>query len=169
MSADFKFCPQCGCFLKWRKIEEARRKVCLKCGWIYYRNPLPVVVAVAVDKEGRVLLTKRNIEPGKNKWALAGGFIEGGETPRGACLRELKEETGLRGRIIKLIGVYTQNTKRYGDTLIVAYVVKVSENRVLINKEELKEAEFFRRENLPYIPFSSHQAILKDIKDLGIF
>ena len=45
---------------------------------------------------GHILLVERGEAPGKNTWALPGGFKNQGETFEDACIRELKEETNLR-------------------------------------------------------------------------
>jgi 8-oxo-dGTP pyrophosphatase MutT (NUDIX family) len=39
-----------------------------------------------------------------NRWCLPKGLIELGETTREAALREVREETGLQGKVIKKIG-----------------------------------------------------------------
>lgn len=44
---------------------------------------------------GHVLLIKRKLNPGKNKFALPGGFIKHTETIENACIRELREETNI--------------------------------------------------------------------------
>jgi ADP-ribose pyrophosphatase YjhB (NUDIX family) len=64
--------------------------------------------AVCVDDAGRLLLCR--IAPGytiadDGKWTLPGGGIEHGEDPRDAAIRELAEETGLRGEIGELLVV----------------------------------------------------------------
>jgi ADP-ribose pyrophosphatase YjhB (NUDIX family) len=135
--------------------------VCRKCGWIYYENPLPVVVCVAENKKGKILIAKRNLSPGKNKWALPGGFVERYETPEKACLRELKEEVGIDGKITRLIGVYAWRTREYGSVLVIGYAVSVLHENISINNET-KEAKFVNRKNLPYIPFSIHRRIIKE-------
>jgi len=158
----FKFCPLCGFSLRKRQIDEQMRLICQKCGWIHYENPLPVAVCAAKNKNGLVLIVKRNLAPGRNKWALPGGFIEAGETPETAVLRELKEETGLKGKIEKSAGVYIQRTRNYGSFLVVGYEVRISKSRLLLNSE-LKEARFFSKKDAPFIPFSSHRKILEKV------
>lgn len=46
---------------------------------------------VICKRDGQVLYVRKP----KSKWALPGGRIEAGETPRQAAARELREETGL--------------------------------------------------------------------------
>jgi ADP-ribose pyrophosphatase YjhB (NUDIX family) len=150
--------------LRRKQIDGHKRLACQKCGWIYYENPLPVAVCVAIDKKGKILIAKRNLKPGINKWALPGGFVESNETPEIACLRELEEETGLKGKIKRLIGVYVQKTREYGSFLIMGYEVKISRGSLSLNNE-LKDARFFDKKNLPAIPFSSHREILKQMQN----
>jgi 8-oxo-dGTP pyrophosphatase MutT (NUDIX family) len=56
------------------------------------------------DAEGRVLLTQR---ADNGQWCLPGGAVDPGESVEEACLRELVEETGLTGRVVRLVGVYS--------------------------------------------------------------
>ena len=158
----FKSCPLCKHYLHKRQVDGRKRLVCQKCGWIYYGNPLPVAVCAVKNREDKILIAKRNLKPGVNKWALPGGFIESGETPETACLRELEEETGLRGKIKRLIGAYIQKTRYYGSLLVVGYEVSISKDKLSLNNE-LKEAEFFSKRDLPIIPFSSHRKIIERI------
>src|SRR5262249_4057 len=62
---------------------------------ITYVNPLPVAVCL-LPVDGGLLCIRRDIEPGKGKLALPGGFIDLGETWQQAAARELFEETGIR-------------------------------------------------------------------------
>ena len=71
------------------------------------------VGAVAVIFDGareKVLLTRRN---DNGQWCLPGGQMEPGETAAECCEREVLEETGLRVRVSKLIGVYSSPNRLY--------------------------------------------------------
>jgi len=160
-SGAFKFCPLCGHGLRRKKIDGRKRLFCAKCGRVNYENPAPVAAAAVKDERNRLLITKRNIEPGIGKWALPGGFIESGETPEEACLRELKEETGLTGRVERLLGAYLQRSFFYGTLIIIGYEVSVSNKNLSLNNE-LKEAKFFGKKEMPGIPFLSHRRLVKE-------
>jgi ADP-ribose pyrophosphatase YjhB (NUDIX family) len=102
-----------------------------------------------------VLLVKRSVEPKKGLWCLPGGFMELGETPEQAALRELKEETGLAGRIEMLLGVYANPSVIYHTVLMVGYLVK-SYSGTLIAGDDADDAAFFHYDRLPEIAFESH-------------
>ena len=156
-----KYCPQCGQFLEEKLVDERKRFVCQSCGYIEYRNPLPVVVGVLTKpKKRQVLLIKRGIEPGKGEWALPGGFVEEDETPKEAVLREIKEELGVEASIEGLVGVEADDSSTYGKVVLIGYHL----HSQFINyspSEEVIEAEFFTESKTPLLVFPSHIAILK--------
>ena len=65
----------------------------------YPSHPIVGVGAVIVQN-GKLLIVKRGVEPGKGKWSIPGGAVELGETVRDATIREAKEETGLKVEIV---------------------------------------------------------------------
>lgn len=61
--------------------------------------------AVLFDKvREKVLLTQRT---DNGRWCLPGGAMEAGESAAEACEREVWEETGLKVRVKRLLGVYS--------------------------------------------------------------
>jgi ADP-ribose pyrophosphatase len=60
-----------------------------------------VGASAVIVQEGKLVLVKRGVEPGKGKWSIPGGAVELGERVRDAAVREAKEECGLD---IKLVG-----------------------------------------------------------------
>ena len=60
-----------------------------------------------------VKLTPRTPSPGS--WSLPGGGIDHGEHPADAVIRELYEETGLRGRVVELLDVDSHFREHYLD------------------------------------------------------
>ncbi len=65
------------------------------------------VVDVIILKEGKVLLQLRNLEPGKGKWALTGGYVDWDETLEEAAIREVKEELGYELDDVKFFKNYS--------------------------------------------------------------
>ncbi|MGD8979470.1 MAG: aspartate 1-decarboxylase [candidate division WOR-3 bacterium] len=156
-----EFCPQCQTKLSTRKIDGFARRTCPECGWIYYANPLPSAVAFVHRDGEEILLIKRGVVPGKGKWALPSGFVELNEIPEETVIRELREETGLKGTLGELIGVYTEPTSIYGNVLLIAYHIESFMGRLRASTDTL-DAKFFPAHKLPRIPFASHRAIIRD-------
>ena len=62
--------------------------------------------AAIFDEHGRIFLTRR---ADNGQWCLPGGGVEAGESVTEACEREVWEETGLRVRVKRLVGVYSHS------------------------------------------------------------
>ena len=60
--------------------------------------------AAIFDEQGRVLLTKRQ---DNGQWCLPSGGVEPGESVAEGCEREVWEETGLKVRVKRFVGVYS--------------------------------------------------------------
>lgn len=87
-------------------------------------TPLLTVDCVIFDAQDRLLLIQRAHEPFTDRHALPGGFVDVGETVEAAALRELKEETGVDGQIVRMIGVYSDPGRDpRGHTVSVAFLM----------------------------------------------
>jgi len=155
-----RYCPYCRAGLVEKFWEGALRRYCDHCNEPIYENPLPATCMVVVDTEDRVLLVKRSVAPQKGFWCLPGGFMELGETPEKAALRELKEETGLSGRIDMLLGVSANPSSLYHTVLMVGYLVK-SYSGNLIAGDDADDTVFFYYNDLPEIAFESHASFIR--------
>ena len=88
-----KYCSRCGADVE-RKIpgdDNRERWVCTRCDSIHYQNPIIVVGCVA-EKNGKVLLCRRAIEPRHGYWTVPAGFMELGESLAEGAARETLEE-----------------------------------------------------------------------------
>ena len=115
---DARFCPRCAGPLEPFEHEARTRLRCADtaCGYVHWDNPVPVVAAI-IEHEGQVLLARNAAWPDK-MYGLITGFLERGEEPSEAVLREVAEETGLKGELVGLVAeIYYQNLTKDGAAL----------------------------------------------------
>lgn len=155
-----RFCHRCACSLENRNVEGKRRLFCPNCQMPIYENPVPAACIVVTDDHDRLLLVRRRVAPKAGMWCLPGGFVECGETPEQAAVRELKEETGLTGRINTLIGVTTSPGTLYQSILLVVYLV-THVSGTMVAGDDASEVAFFEKMHLPEIAFKSHQSFIR--------
>lgn len=95
-----KYCASCGESVT-RKIPDGdnrKRWVCEVCDTVHYQNPR-VVVGCVPERDGKILLCKRAIEPRHGYWTVPAGFMELGETLAEGAARETLEEACATVRI----------------------------------------------------------------------
>jgi NAD+ diphosphatase len=149
-----RFCPRCASRLGPREDGGRSRSACPDpaCGFVFYDNPLPVVAAL-VEHQGKVLLVRNRGWP--EKWfGLVTGFLERDETPEAGVLRELKEELGLEGEVVRLIGIYAFPER---NEVILAYHLRASGTVAL--GEEIAETRSVEAERLRAWPFGTGLAV----------
>jgi ADP-ribose pyrophosphatase YjhB (NUDIX family) len=139
--------------------------VCQRCGQAHFNNPKPAGEAVVVD-DGRVLLVRRAREPWRGCWDIPGGFCDEGEHPVLAAERELREETGLKGRAIAQIGMWIDSYGEPGPdgmqetSLNVAYLCEAGDGQPAgtADEETLKMAWFALNDLPEPLAFPDHVA-----------
>jgi ADP-ribose pyrophosphatase YjhB (NUDIX family) len=102
---DFAYCPYCGTPLVAREAFQRLRPTCPACGFIHFRDPKVAVIGL-VTWQDQVLLIRRGVAPLAGKWALPGGYMDAGEMPADALVRELREEVGLHVAIHRLLDIF---------------------------------------------------------------
>jgi len=157
--AILKYCSSCGKKNRFDKIEGFKRYHCVQCNDIHYQNPKPTATLVCV-KNNNILLVRRAFEPEKGKWSLPGGFIELGETPEDAAIRELKEETNLNGVPVQLIGHCSHFNTLFGDVLLLGIEMKINRWLGMKAGDDASEVKLFHKDTIPKLAFNCHQRIV---------
>ena len=108
------------------------------------------VVAVIVDGDGQVLLTKRSIPPFQGEWVMPGGKIDLGEPIVEALKREVWEEVGLEVEVGRLIDVFEHVTPGEDNYhfIIIYYLCTPLYCDVNHNRDEVMEARWVRGDDL---------------------
>lgn len=113
-----------------------------------------VILGLPVNKQGQFLLTKRNaphVAAWHEKWQIAGGKMEFGESPLETLIREFKEEVGVTvepifPHPIVLQNMWTkQQTKLEFDrqVLLITYVCKIIQGQPKANNQESLDVGWF--------------------------
>lgn len=126
-----------------------------------------VVVGVVRNKEnGKILLMKRSPEKKyfPKKWENAGGYMRKNETPEAAVHRETFEESGLKGKIVRL---GRQFEVMVTDLIFVVhpFLIEVQSNKVKMNSEHT-DYEWIDVEE--HVNFDCVDAIELDYKNLEL-
>ncbi|MFH2052072.1 MAG: NUDIX hydrolase [bacterium] len=133
-----------------------------------FRNPALTVDGVVVhDGPGgpAVLLIRRGLPPFAGSYALPGGFVEYGEDIADAILREIAEETGLRGVAFTQFRAFgSPGRDPRGHTVSIVYTAVLrGDLPPVAGGDDAAEARWFPVGNLPDLAFDHgeilHQAL----------
>ncbi len=103
---------------RYRRLMELAVEIASECGSLPRENVERVFLAArgyatpkvsvrgAVFRGGKILLVRERIDGG---WCLPGGWADVGDSPSAMIEREVLEESGLRVRAARLVGVYDAN------------------------------------------------------------
>jgi len=109
-------------------------------GWL---NPA-LAADAAVRRGDSVLLIQRGHPPMKGAWALPGGFVDQGEEPVHAAVRELKEEAGLEGTnptLLMVMGDPQRDPRKH--IVSIVYEITVSEEQTPVAGDDAADARFW--------------------------
>jgi NADH pyrophosphatase NudC (nudix superfamily) len=148
----YKHCPRCALALVPCDHSGRERLLCEGCGFVHYDNPLPVVAGI-VETAAGVVLVRSHGWPEK-MFGLVTGFLERGETPEEAVVREVREEVGLEAKVLSLVGVYPFVER---NEVIVAYAL-FADGEVRLG-EEIAESRVVPKAKLRPWPFGTGLAV----------
>lgn len=123
------------------------------------REP-PGADIVLVNGREEVLLVLRDNKPEipyPNTWALLGGYLEPGEAPAEAIVRELREEIDLR-----LAPPPLWRTYRWPECTEHIFWARLELDPARVALAEGQRLAWFRREQLAELPFASHYGQILD-------
>ena len=143
-----KYCSNCGSDKLIFRIPEGdnfERFVCEKCDMVHYNNPRVIVGCLPIY-DNKIVICRRAIDPCKGKWNLPAGFMENGERAEEGALRELKEETGLDGEIVKLHCIYSIP---HVNQVYMIFLTRI-ENWTADPGEESLEVSVFDQQEIPW-------------------
>jgi len=161
------FCSKCGGPIDVQIVGDRPREVCSVCGMVFYQNPLPAAGALVLDAKRQVLLVKRKFPPNKGMWCLPIGFAETGETIAEAALRELHEESGVEGRILRLIDADSWSGAYYGELLVVTFEVEKTAGTEAPG-DDAEDVGYFPIDRLPPLAFPSNEKAIRLCADLHL-
>ncbi len=143
-----KFCSHCGHETEVHKTEYAM--VCPACGYHQYPRVQPCIITVITRGEDEILLAK-NANNKSNMYGLIAGFVEVGETLEEAVSRETLEEVGLK---VKNIQYLASQPWPFPSNLMLAFKAEYESGEIVLQEDEISDAQFFKFDQLPETPFS---------------
>ncbi len=158
------FCLRCGNKMKLFEDEEGKiRSRCTKCGWTYYKNPIPASACVILNEKDQIVVIKRKIEPQIGSWALPSGYIEINQTPAQCAIDEMEEETNLQGEIVKNLGYFSEFSPLYEKVISFGFLMKIIGGQLQAG-DDAAEARFVGFDELPEIAFPSHRKFIEKVR-----
>ena len=118
-----------------------------------------------LEREGRILLARRDIEPRTGAWGFPSGYVDRGERVEDAALREVREEVGVEARIDRLVGLYSYAGR---PVIIVVFAGEILSGEP-VAAHETREVATFLPEEIPWgeLAFPSTRDSLRDYLGLS--
>ena len=142
---DHRFCGRCGG--PTANHGSDRAKICPKCHLHFYPRLAPAVI-VLVDRGDRILLA-RSSRFTAGFFSTLAGFVEAGESLEQAIVREIEEEVGIRVGNLRYFG---SQPWPFPHSLMVGFRASWLAGELSPDPEEIAEAGWFSRHDLPIIP-----------------
>ncbi len=123
-----------------------------------------VITTAVVRYKDKYLIGKRAISKkfASNKWEFISGFVDTSESVEEIILRELYEETKLKGKIVKSADPYI-NQDEEAKWIIIPYLVEVNTSNFVVNKKDHSELKLLSTNEL-----NNYEELAGDIEQLKI-
>jgi len=158
-----QFCGRCGSLTQTATHE--RVKQCVNCDHTSYPRLSPAVIVQVTRKvkNGREILLARGKRFKVPMYSVLAGFVEPGETLEGCVRREIREEVGVEVKNIRYFG---SQPWPFPNSLMVAFTAEYVSGEIVLEEEELVDAQWFRADDLPLYPppMSIAHHLIEDFK-----
>jgi ADP-ribose pyrophosphatase YjhB (NUDIX family) len=120
-----------------------------------------------LEKEIKLLLFKRIVEPAKGRWSLAGGFVDENESLDDAATRILRKLTGLESVYMKQLFAFGDTYRDPGDRVIsVAYFALIAIRDINNELAEQNGVSWRSLARLPDLIFDHPLMVKRALTDL---
>lgn len=160
---ELNYCPRCGHALEDREAFGRVRRFCPACEMIVFRDH-KVAAGVLVEHEGKVLLVRRRLSPRKGMWTFPAGFVDFGENPAEAAVRECREETGLEVEIAGLLDVIAGQEHERGADIVIVYHARLMGGEPQA-ADDVDRVACFAPDQFPPLAFRATQIALTKWRD----
>jgi 8-oxo-dGTP diphosphatase len=134
-------------------------------------------VGIMILKDNKVLLGRRNSDPikasselrGECSWTMLGGKIHFGERIQESAKRELKEETGIKAKKLKLVSVGNEVVKDAHFVTIGFLCDDFEGEPKVMEPEEIVEWRWFPLNKIPNPIFPPSLKLLKNYIDKEVY
>ena len=107
----------------------------------------------------KILIGKRQMDPGRGEWSLYGGFVNGNESVDDAASRTLYELTGLRNLYMRQVGAFGNVDRDPGERVVsIAYYA-------LINVKDYED-ELRREHGMEWMDINEIPQLYSDHNDM---
>jgi NAD+ diphosphatase len=139
-----KFCGVCGGEMRW---QTEISKQCKECGKELWPS-LATAIIVRVTRGDEILMVHAHTFRDRH-YGLVAGFVETGETLEECVQREVWEETHLR---VTNIRYFASQPWPYPSGLMVGFTADYLSGELQLQKAELSDGGWYKKDNLPYLP-----------------
>ena len=114
----------------------------------------------------KILIGRRNMDPGRGEWSLYGGFVRNDESLDAAAQRTLLELTGLRNIFMSQVGAFGNIDRDPGERVVsIAYYALINVKDYSERLRKQHGVEWVNIEDIPQM-YSDHNAMVVKARKL---
>lgn len=145
---DNVYCGRCGNALEFSSSMSAL--TCKACGHFSFPRLSPACIVLVT--RGEEILLARSPHFSSSVYSLLAGFVEAGESAEACAKREVKEEVGIDITNLRYFGTQTWP---FPHSLMIGFFAEYAGGDIVLQADEIEDAQWFTKENLPTLPYAS--------------